>query len=48
MSEIKSHPFFRGVRWATLLTDPAPFVPEARPFAHIAASRLILFDFVRF
>lgn len=29
-SEIKQHPFFRGVHWDTLRDQPAPFVPELK------------------
>jgi serine/threonine protein kinase len=29
-NEVKAHPFFQGVRWSSLHTQPAPFVPRLR------------------
>jgi len=29
--EVKSHPFFQGINWNTLLTQEPPFVPRAGP-----------------
>lgn len=26
--EIKAHPFFAGVNWATLRSEPSPYVPQ--------------------